>query len=52
MLLLLLLLLLMLLLMLMTKVKIPNANEAKSTALEPLIIEVLDAWSQATAGGL
>ncbi len=52
MLLLLLLLLLMLLLMLITKVRIPSANEAKSTALEPLTIDVLEAWSQATDGGL
>lgn len=52
MLLLLLLLLLMLLLMLITSVRMPKANEAKSTALEPLTIDVLDAWSHATEGGL
>jgi len=49
--LLLLLLLLMLLLMLITKVMMPMEKEAKSTAFEPLIIEVEAAFLQGTAGG-
>jgi len=49
--LLLLLLLLMLLLMLITKVMMPIAKEAKSTAFEPLMIEVEAAFVHETAGG-
>ena len=50
--LLLLLLLLMLLLMLMTRVRMPRAKDAKSTAFEPLMIDVLAALGHGTVGGL